>query len=292
MVGGGYLAKPTAQTYPNQTKLRFSDAVKSLLFNRNLSSPTNGEASNTESKSSSNSNNTIKLDSTIWNVFLTAVHSDLQDKERRRRNVIISGVQANSNDKLYVENFFSNELGLQPDIITTRRIGCSFQGWLQPICVTLRDANQASNILEYAHDQRKPNDPYIRGSVFVNEDLTPAKARAAYDRRQILRQQRSASQNKNTSTLLEPRQSGSINVNNTFKPNVINDLVPTLNMSLVVLAQSITVSASSIAAYTSSSMMSTALSAPPVTASALNTSADSFYSIINTTSQDDIRMSS
>ena len=83
------IAKPTAQTDPNQTKLRFSDAVKSVLFNRNLSSPTNGHASNTESKSSSNSNSTIKLDSTIRNVLLTAVHSDLQDKERRRRNVII-----------------------------------------------------------------------------------------------------------------------------------------------------------------------------------------------------------
>ena len=129
--------KLTAQTDPNQTKLQFSFAVKSVQFNINLSSPTNGETSNTESKSSSNSNNIIKLDSTIRNVFLTAVHSDLQDKERRRRNVIISGVQANPNDKLYVENFFSNDLGLHPDIITTRRIGCSVQGRLHPICVTL-----------------------------------------------------------------------------------------------------------------------------------------------------------
>ena len=180
--------KPTAQTDPSHTKLRFSDAVKSVLFNRNLSSRTNGETSNTENKSSSSSNNTIKLDSTIRSVFLTAVHSDLQDKERRRRNVIISGVQANPNDKLYVENFFSNELGLQPDIITTRRIGRSIKGRLQPICVTLRDTKQASNILEYARDLRKSNDPYIRGTVFVNADLTPEEARAAYDRRQIRRQ--------------------------------------------------------------------------------------------------------
>ena len=103
-------AKQTAKTDPNHTKLRFSDAVKSVLFNRNLSSPTIGETSNTENKSSSSSNNTIKFDSTIRNVLLTAVHSDLQDKELRRRNVIISGVQANPNDRLYVENFFSNGL--------------------------------------------------------------------------------------------------------------------------------------------------------------------------------------
>ena len=54
-------------------------------------------------------------------------------------------------------------------------------------------------------------------SLFVNADLTPAEVKAAYDRRQILRQKRSAAQNKNTSAMLEPRQSGFINVNNTFK---------------------------------------------------------------------------
>ena len=36
------------------------------------------------------------------------------------------------------------------------------QGWLQQIFVTIPNANQASNTLEYARDLRKSNDPYIR----------------------------------------------------------------------------------------------------------------------------------
>ena len=127
-----------------------------------LKSITNGEASNTESKYTSSTNNAIKLDITTRNVFLTAVHSDLQGKATPEKRYY-SRAQANSNDKLYLYNFFSNDLGLQPDIITTRRSGRSIQGRLQQICVILRDASQSSNILEYARALRKSNDPSFRG---------------------------------------------------------------------------------------------------------------------------------
>ena len=40
-------AKPTAQTDSTHTQFRFSDAVKSVLFNRNLSSLTIDKTSNT-----------------------------------------------------------------------------------------------------------------------------------------------------------------------------------------------------------------------------------------------------
>ena len=130
-----------------------------------------------------------------------AVQSELSDKERRSRNIVVTGLAPDANvpdDALFLQLCESN-LQSKPVIIRDRcrRLGKVVAGKIQPLLVTLSSSESARELLCSAKELRKSDDPVVRGGVYLNADLTAAERQLAYEQR-VLRRQRTQQQ----STLL------------------------------------------------------------------------------------------
>ena len=115
---------------------------------------------------------------------VTAVYVDIAKKTKRESNIIISGISPTSTltDTQIVFKLCSEELAVQPDIIQVRRLGHDVAGRIQPLLVVLRQASQAQQLLCCARDLRKSSNPDVK-NVYINPNLTPAEAAAAYELR-------------------------------------------------------------------------------------------------------------
>ena len=122
---------------------------------------------------------------------LTAVHNDLKAKQRRQRNIIITGFKTTGDDKTTVSELLLYNLGVQVDIVSTRRLGQYHAGRMQLLQVVLSDASQAAIVLGLAKSLRHSTDEFVRTKVYINPDLTVAEAKAAFDTRCAARSRRS-----------------------------------------------------------------------------------------------------
>jgi len=118
------------------------------------------------------------------NAVVSAVYADFEEKDRRAKNIVISGLCTSSqSDKVSVENLCNSEFGFTPRIVKCRRLGLPRDGRVQPLLVVLETVNDSEFLIKNARCLRRSADPVIRDSVYINPDLTKAEALTAYHRR-------------------------------------------------------------------------------------------------------------
>jgi len=105
-----------------------------------------------------------------------------EETETRALNVIVSGltIEPGTPDKVYFEKFCEDHLTVKPHVVRIRRLGRSATNRPPKLCVTLRDRDAVSTILDSATLLRHSHD---FSGVFFNRDLTKAQALAAYEAR-------------------------------------------------------------------------------------------------------------
>jgi hypothetical protein len=114
--------------------------------------------------------------------LIAAVYVDQSERKRRESTLIVSGLQVKDScaDHTLFSELCQAELSVQPDIVTTKRLGREQPGKIQPMLVVLRKADQAQQLIAMAKQLRKSHDPMVCSSVFINQNLTRAEAEAAY----------------------------------------------------------------------------------------------------------------
>ena len=129
------------------------------------------------------------LTTSVRRAVLTAVHSELRNKQSRERNIVITGLCRSNvtQDKDLVSKLLFEELGfIDVKIIQCKRFGKSptmGDGRPQPLRIILQSPVDAHDILASAKSLRRSTDDHIRSNVFINPDLTRAEAEAAYNMR-------------------------------------------------------------------------------------------------------------
>ena len=160
---------------------------------------------------------------------VTAMYMDLSLKKQRANNIVITGMPPTQSpdheikavvELLASEFDWDKELWPGVSVARCRRLGKPQEGKCQPLLVTLDSQTQADFYIKNARELRKSSQSEIRNNVFINPDLTPAEAKAAYELRQRRKQWReesdstnhwgNGSQNNSTrtfypSTRIEPR---------------------------------------------------------------------------------------
>jgi hypothetical protein len=114
--------------------------------------------------------------------LIAAVYVDQSERKRRESTLIVSGLQVKDScaDNTLFSELCIAELSVQPDIVTTKRLGREQPGKIQPMLVVLRKADQAQLLIAKAKQLRKSHDPIVCSSVFINQNLTHAEAEAAF----------------------------------------------------------------------------------------------------------------
>ena len=128
---------------------------------------------------------------------VTAVSVDRRDKERRAKTVVVSGLEQrdNSTDADSFRRLSMMELGIDPHVKFTRRLGVAVGDRVQPLLVGLQSADQATDLIQRATQLRRSTDELVRRRVYINRNLTATEARLAYeDRCRRRRRRRRSSQ--------------------------------------------------------------------------------------------------
>jgi len=125
------------------------------------------------------------------------VGKTVRDVNRRRRNVIISGLAERETmvkDMECVADLASELLNLDigTSILTCKRIGKQLQNRPRRLLVTLISESAADELLHRAPLIRERGSELVANSVYINRDLTPEEANEAFQRRQQRRVQRGA----------------------------------------------------------------------------------------------------
>ena len=161
------------------------------------SSSSTAAASRPASQSASYSDVTarrpVPLSLAMKQAVVTAVYRDLQEKDRRARNVVISGLPTSADDVSSVKRLLTDEFQQHFDVVKCRRLGRQQDGRIQPLLVTLGTESQATVVTRSARQLRQSHNEAVRSSVYINADLTRAEAFSAYQTR-CDRRQRAARQ--------------------------------------------------------------------------------------------------
>jgi len=121
---------------------------------------------------------------------LVSVHAELADVQRRKCNVVVSGlpVVEGVTDCDQFTQLCEENLSVKPSIIREqcRRLGAPTRDRDRPrlFLVVLRNEESATELLSAAKDFRKSADIYIQQNMYVNRDLTPAEAELAFKQRE------------------------------------------------------------------------------------------------------------
>ena len=142
--------------------------------------------------------------------LLSAVHTELNIKNKRSSNVIIHGLPSTSDavgaDLDHVRDFINVEFcnsGFDWNIVACHRLGqrhgnksgstasvnaavvlnADGSRKFLPLLVTLGCSQQAKYLVENARKLRRSMSEYTKLNVFINADMTVAESKAAYDQR-------------------------------------------------------------------------------------------------------------
>ena len=133
---------------------------------------------------------------------VTAMYIDLSIKKQRSNNIVITGMppaQSPNHEMKAVIDLLTVEFGWDTDlcpgvsVARCRRLGKPHEGKFQPLLVTLDTREQAEFYIKNASQLRHSNQPEVRNNVFINSDLTPSEAKAAFELRQRRRQRKQES---------------------------------------------------------------------------------------------------
>lgn len=136
--------------------------------------------------------------------LVAAVHCDMSDKQRRARNVVVSGLPP-SEDQPDADLFTAmceKNLPVKPLPDRTRRLGRRVDGKIQPLLVTLHNEQSAKELLLCSAQLRKSTDDRVK-QVYINRDLTPAEALASYQQRQWRREKQRSVKSSITAVALD-----------------------------------------------------------------------------------------
>lgn len=118
------------------------------------------------------------------------IAKSMTDKDRRRRNIIVSGIPEFSTAEGDARAFVSiceQNLSTKPIISAqgTKRLGKVPEGRARPrrLLVHLESEIAATAILQSARQLRAAEDPFVSGNIFINPDLTIEEQKAAFNRR-------------------------------------------------------------------------------------------------------------
>ena len=124
----------------------------------------------------------------------TLIVKTVNNLQRRKSNVVVSGMIETSSEKADTECFIDvcdNSLNILPSVIRCRRldrkaqndIGTQANSRPRLLLVTLASEIQVTNIVKAAKNLRSAVDIYTRQNVFINRDLTKEESKMLYDRR-------------------------------------------------------------------------------------------------------------
>ena len=120
-------------------------------------------------------------------MVMRSVCSEMKDKERRRRNVIVSGLEPDErfNDVTLFDNicdtFLDIDISGEINASLTRRLPSNKA--VKPLLVVFKREETAAEILRVARSLRDATSPRV-ASVFINADLTPTEAKLAFEERE------------------------------------------------------------------------------------------------------------
>ena len=158
----------------------------------------------------------VKLVESMKCEVLSAVHTELDTKNKRSINVVIHGLPSATgagSDLDHVKDFINVEFcntGFEWNIVACKRLGLrqeqtSGQTVLRfnaagvqifpPLLVTLGCTQQAKYLIDNARKLRGSVSDYTRQHVYINPDRTAAESKAAYDQR-CKRREKQALRNK------------------------------------------------------------------------------------------------
>jgi len=125
---------------------------------------------------------------------VSAMYVDLNMKQRRASNIVISGLPPADNDAAAVNELLNEEFAWDVDewpgatVVRCRRLGRLQEDKFQPLLVTLDTRQQAEYFVKNAKFLRGSDSRTVRSNVYINSDQTPSEAKAAYDLREQRRQ--------------------------------------------------------------------------------------------------------
>jgi hypothetical protein len=126
-----------------------------------------------------------KLQGQLRDAVLATVHTDLLQKDQRRRNITVTGLVADNNhaDKTLFLDICERDLQCVPTVLHSRRVGSANNSRPALLIVTLSSETEARQVLARAKNLRKSSLQAVSKCVFFNPDLTKAESKAAYDLR-------------------------------------------------------------------------------------------------------------
>lgn len=127
--------------------------------------------------------NAPALPAPLKQAVVVAVYRDLQEHDKRARNIVLSGMKAAADDQQdshLASDLLEAEFGFKPTIEKCRRLGKKQPLRIQPLLLTLSTAKEASYYVTEAKRLRQSDNEHIRRSVYINRDVTKAEAQAAY----------------------------------------------------------------------------------------------------------------
>ena len=156
---------------------------------------------------------------------VTAMYVDLLRKQHRSNNIVVSGLHYSDNDAVLVTELLEEEFGcdteLWPGVSVARcqRLGKQQENKIQPLLVTLDSRDQAEYYIRNARYLRSSNNQEVKSKVYINADLTPSEAKAAYE----LRMERKHKQPREPSRQVPSSQKQSKSTRTYYKSKVTRD---------------------------------------------------------------------
>ena len=141
---------------------------------------------------------------------VTAMYIDLQKKQQRSSNIVISGLPAGGSDARSVIELLQSEFECDIEdwpgvsVIRCNRLGKQQSNKIQPLLATLGSREQAAYFIKNARYLRSSNVAAVRDGIYINADLTPPEAKAAYELRLKRKQKQQRQQNKSGHQLDQP----------------------------------------------------------------------------------------
>ena len=116
---------------------------------------------------------------------MIALETEKLEREKRCKNVIITGLPQVSgmSDSEMVSKFCKDNLAVKPHLLNCRRVGRSVPGKPRLLKVTLDNEHSVDDLIESSFTLRHSDDSLAK-RVYINRDLTPMEAEAAYESRQ------------------------------------------------------------------------------------------------------------
>jgi len=103
-------------------------------------------------------------------------------------------------EKAVAAGMIWNEFHKTVTVKHCRRLGNKMTGRTQNMLVTLSSADDAAFLIRNAKMLRESRNDFVRSNIFINADLTPAEALAAYEARCVRRQRRAELQARSART--------------------------------------------------------------------------------------------